>query len=145
MVGRNATKRASQSKRVTQLFYIFLGFLLILVGKADILAVRTAQNDISELFAPLFDGVAAPVRAVETMFEGVRTVASLREETVRLRAENERLERWQRRAEILESENRQLRTVLGAVIPRDRQAVTARAITARQQFFTCNESYARAR
>ena len=62
-----------------------------MVGKADILAVRTAQNDISELFAPLFDGVAAPVGAVETMFEGVRTVASLREETVRLRAENERL------------------------------------------------------
>ena len=130
MLGRNSTKRASQSKRVTQLFYIFLGFLLILIGKADILAVRSVQNDISELFAPLFDVVAAPVRAVETMFEGVRTVASLREETVRLRAENERLERWQRRAEILESENRQLRTVLGAVIPRDRQAVTARAITA---------------
>ena len=130
MAGRNTTKRASQSKRVAQLFYIFIGFLLILVGKADILAVRTAQNDISELFAPLFDVVSAPVRAVETMFEGVRTVASLREETVRLRAENERLERWQRRAEILESENRQLRTVLGAVIPPDRQAVTARAITA---------------
>ena len=130
MAGRNTTKRASQSKRVAQIFYIFLGFMLILVGKADILAVRTAQNDISELFAPLFDVVSAPVRAVETMFEGVRTVASLREETVRLRAENERLERWQRRAEILESENRQLRTVLGAVIQPDRQAVTARAITA---------------
>ena len=60
----------------------------------------------------------------------MRTVASLREETVRLRAENERLKRWQRRSEILESENRQLRTVLGAVIPADRQAVTARAIAA---------------
>ena len=70
MAGRNTTKRASQSKRVAQLFYIFLGFLLILVGKADILVVRTAQNDISELFAPLFDVVSAPVRAVETMFEG---------------------------------------------------------------------------
>ena len=130
MAGRSATKRASQSKRVAQLFYIFLGFLLILVGKADLLVVRTAQNDISELFAPLFDVVSAPVRAVETMFEGVRTVASLREETMHLRAENDRLKRWQRRAEILESENLQLRTVLGAVIPRDRQAVTARAITA---------------
>ena len=130
MAGRKSTKRASQSKRVAQLFYIFVGFLLILIGKADIMAVRTAQNDVSELFAPLFDVVSAPVRAVETMFEGVRTVASLREETVRLRAENDRLKRWQRRAEILESENRQLRTVLGAVIPPDRQAITARAITA---------------
>ena len=118
MAGRKSTKRASQSKRVAQLFYIFVGFLLILIGKADIMAVRTAQNDVSELFAPLFDVVSAPVRAVETMFEGVRTVASLREETVRLRAENDRLKRWQRRAEILESENRQLRTVLGAVFRR---------------------------
>ncbi|MGB0519997.1 MAG: rod shape-determining protein MreC [Candidatus Puniceispirillaceae bacterium] len=94
------------------------------------LAVRTVQTSVSGIFAPLFDVVAAPVRAVETMFEGMRTVASLREETVRLRAENERLKRWQRRSEILESENRQLRTVLGAVIPADRQAVTARAIAA---------------
>ena len=102
MAGRSTTKRASQSKRVAQLFYIFLAFLLILVGKADLLVVRTAQNDISELFAPLFDVVSAPVRAVETMFEGVRTVASLREEAMHLRAENDRLKRWQRRAEILE-------------------------------------------
>ena len=91
MAGRSTTKRASQSKRVAQLFYIFLAFLLILVGKADLLVVRTAQNDISELFAPLFDVVSAPVRAVETMFEGVRTVASLREEAMHLRAENDRL------------------------------------------------------
>jgi rod shape-determining protein MreC len=54
----------------------------------------------------------------------------LREEAIRLRAENNRLKRWQRRAEILESENRQLRSVLGAVIPPDREAVTARSITA---------------
>ena len=94
------------------------------------LAIRTLQTNVSSIFAPLFNVVAAPVRAVETMFEGMRTVASLREETVRLRAENERLKRWRRRSEILESENRQLRTVLGAVIPADRQAVTARAIAA---------------
>ena len=41
MAGRSTTKRASQSKRVAQLFYIFLAFLLILVGKADLLVVRT--------------------------------------------------------------------------------------------------------
>ena len=46
------------------------------------------------------------------MFEGMRTVASLRE-AVRLRAENERLKRWQRRTGDIGSENRQLRTVGG--------------------------------
>jgi rod shape-determining protein MreC len=122
--------RAAQPRRFLHLIIILLGFALIFVGKADMLAVRTAQTGFSALFAPLFNVVATPVRAVETMFEGMRTVASLREETVRLRAENQRLKRWQRRSEILESENRQLRTVLGAVIPADRQAVTARAIAA---------------
>ncbi len=123
-------KRGSQSKRFYHLAVILLGFVLIFLGKADLFAVRTAQTGVSGIFAPMFDFIAAPVRAVETMFEGMRTAASLREETVRLRVENERLKRWQRRAEILESENRQLRTVLGAVIPADRQAVTARAIAA---------------
>ena len=130
MAGRTGRMRAAQPRRFLHLIIILLGFALIFIGKADMLAVRTVQTGFSGLFAPLFNVVATPVRAVETMFEGMRTVASLREETVRLRAENERLKRWQRRSEILESENRQLRTVLGAVIPADRQAVTARAIAA---------------
>ncbi len=130
MAGRTGRTRATQPRRFYHLLIILIGFVLIFVGKADMLAVRTVQTSVSGIFAPLFDVVAAPVRAIETMFEGMRTVASLREETVRLRAENERLKRWQRRSEILESENRQLRTVLGAVIPADRQAVTARAIAA---------------
>lgn len=130
MAGRTGRTRATQPRRFYHLLIILIGFVLIFVGKADMLAVRTVQTSVSGIFAPLFDVVAAPVRAIETMFEGMRTVASLREETVRLRAENERLKRWQRRSEILKSENRQLRTVLGAVIPADRQAVTARAIAA---------------
>lgn len=130
MAGRTGRTRATQPRRFYHLLIILIGFVLIFVGKADMLAVRTVQTSVSGIFAPLFDVVAAPVRAIETMFEGMRTVASLREETVRLRAENERLRRWQRRSEILKSENRQLRTVLGAVIPADRQAVTARAIAA---------------
>lgn len=130
MAGRTGRMRAAHPRRFLHLIIILIGFALIFVGKADMLAVRTVQTSVSGIFAPLFDVVAAPVRAVETMFEGMRTVASLREETVRLRAENERLKRWRRRSEILESENRQLRTVLGAVIPADRQAVTARAIAA---------------
>ena len=130
MSGRTGRMRAAHPRRFLHLIIILIGFALIFIGKADLLAIRTLQTNVSGIFAPLFNVVAAPVRAVETMFEGMRTVASLREETVRLRAENERLKRWRRRSEILESENRQLRTVLGAVIPADRQAVTARAIAA---------------
>jgi rod shape-determining protein MreC len=64
------------------------------------------------------------------MAQGIRTVASLRAENVRLQAENSMLKRWRRRAEILESENRQLRSVAGAVSPDRRRPLTARAVTA---------------
>jgi rod shape-determining protein MreC len=128
--GRASLTRKGRSKYISQVLVILFGFVLIFIAKIDIFAIRSAQSGLSGLVAPLYDVISAPVRAIETMFEGVRTVASLREEAIRLRAENNRLQRWQRRAEILESENRQLRSVLGAVIPPDREAVTARSITA---------------
>ena len=54
---------------------------------------------------------------------------------------NERLERWQRRAEILESENRQLRTVLGQSFHDGRQLQLVLSPPLKQ-FFTCYESNA---
>ena len=128
--GRALSTRKGQSKNISQVLIILSGFVLIFIAKIDVFAMRSAQSGLSGVVAPLYDVISTPVRAIETMFEGVRTVASLREEAIRLRAENNRLQRWQRRAEILESENRQLRSVLGAVIPPDREAVTARSITA---------------
>ena len=130
MEGRLVGRRKERASRLPQILLVLIGFLLIFVGKADITAARHVKSGVVEVIAPLMEAVAAPIQSIENMFEGMRTVASLREETVRLRAENERLKRWRRRSEILESENRQLRTVLGAVIPADRQAVTARAIAA---------------
>lgn len=128
MKRRSATKRAGQAAKLAQILIILLGFVLIFIAKVDVFAIRTVQTSTSSIFSPMFDTMTTPLTAVETMVDGVRTAASLREETIRLRAENERLKRWQRRAEILESENRELRTVLGAVIPPDREALTARAI-----------------
>ena len=84
----------------------------------------------NDFLAPVIDVVSAPIRGVQTMVEGMRTVASLRAENVRLQGENELLKRWRRRAEILESENRQLRSITGVVTSENRTPVTARAVTA---------------
>jgi rod shape-determining protein MreC len=113
-----------------QVILLLVSFLLIFVGKVDLYTVRATKTTISEVVAPIYDIIAAPVRAFDTMASGMRTLASFRAENVRLRAENERLKRWQRRAEILESENRQLKTALGAVSTTDLSPVTARAISA---------------
>ncbi|NBX08051.1 MAG: rod shape-determining protein MreC, partial [Proteobacteria bacterium] len=68
MAGRTGRTRATQPRRFYHLLIILIGFVLIFIGKADMLAVRTVQTSVSGIFAPLFDVVAAPVRAVETMF-----------------------------------------------------------------------------
>jgi len=100
------------------------------VGKADITAVDKLRMSSNDFLGPIVDVVSAPIRGIETMVEGMRTVASLRAENVRLKGENELLKRWRRRAEILESENRQLRSVSGATAIENRLPVTARAVTA---------------
>lgn len=130
MAGRGGSKKAGQSRLSLQLVLLIISFSLIFIGKLDLYTARAAKLTISEFIAPIYDVVAAPVRAFETMAGGMRTLASFRAENVRLRAENERLKRWQRRAEILESENRQLKTVLGAASTTEMTPVTARAISA---------------
>jgi len=100
------------------------------LGKADLSALRNIRMGSSDFLAPFIDFVSAPIRGIETMVEGVRTVASLRAENVRLQGENDLLKRWRRRAEILESENRQLRSVTGAAAVKNRIQITARAVTA---------------
>ncbi len=128
MVWLKQIRRKQTNSRFPQIFIISIGFLLILVGKADVTAVRYMQGGVVEVVAPLYSILTVPVNSMETIFEGVQTVASLRTEAKRLELENERLRKWRMVAESLEVENRQLRTVLGAVIPQEWNAITARVI-----------------
>lgn len=127
---RASDKNKIRQRRIANLLLIVFSFSLMFLGKADILAVRNARMSASDFLAPIVDLLSSPARGVATMVTGIRTVASLRAENVRLQAENDLLKRWRRRAEILESENRQLRSVTGAVTPESRVPLTARAVTA---------------
>ena len=127
---RASEKAKIRQRRIAHTLLVVFSFSLMFLGKADFSAVRDARMGVSDFIAPFVDLVSAPMRGVETMAQGIRTVASLRAENVRLQAENSMLKRWRRRAEILESENRQLRSVAGAVSPEKRRPLTARAVTA---------------
>ena len=127
---RASDKAKIRQRRIAHTLLVVFSFSLMFLGKLDLNALRSARMGMNDFTAPFVDLVSAPVRGVETMVQGIRTVASLRAENVRLQAENTLLKRWRRRAEILESENRQLRSVAGAVTPDLRQPVTARAVTA---------------
>jgi len=111
---RVSDKARIRQRRIIHGVLILLSFSLMFLGKADLSALRNIRMGSSDFLAPVIDFVSAPIRGIETMVEGVRTVASLRAENVRLQGENDLLKRWRRRAEILESENRQLRSVTGA-------------------------------
>ncbi|MDB2324724.1 rod shape-determining protein MreC [Alphaproteobacteria bacterium] len=129
-MARGSDKGRVRRQRTANVLLILLSFSLMFLGKADIAALRNARMGASDFMAPLMDIVSSPVRGIDTMVTGIRTVTSLRAENVRLEAENDLLKRWRRRAEILESENRQLRSVTGAVAPERRTPLTARAVTA---------------
>jgi len=127
---RASDKAKIRQRRIAHILLVVFSFSLMFLGKLDFNALRASRMGMNDFVGPLVDLVSAPVRGVETMAQGIRTVASLRAENVRLQAENSMLKRWRRRAEILESENRQLRSVAGAVAPERRHPVTARAVTA---------------
>ncbi|MFZ8923748.1 MAG: rod shape-determining protein MreC [Candidatus Puniceispirillaceae bacterium] len=127
---RVSDKARIRQRRIIHGVLILLSFSLMFLGKADLSALRNIRMGSSDFLAPVIDFVSAPIRGIETMVEGVRTVASLRAENVRLQGENDLLKRWRRRAEILESENRQLRSVTGAATIENRTPITARAVTA---------------
>ena len=127
---RASDKIKVRQRRFAHVALIIISFSLMFVGKADLVAMRDARMSGNDFLAPVIDFVSAPIRGVETMADGIRTVASLRAENVRLQAENDLLQRWRRRAEILESENQQLRSVTGTVSYENRRLITARAVTA---------------
>ena len=127
---RASDKARIRHRRIAHTLLVVFSFSLMFLGKADVSALRSARMGVADFVAPLVDLVSAPVRGIETMVQGIRTVAHC-VPRMRLQAENSMLKRWRRRAEILESENRQLRSsVAGAVAPDRRRAVTARAVTA---------------
>jgi rod shape-determining protein MreC len=127
---RPSDKAKVRHRRLVHVVLIALSFSLMFIGKADLVAMRDLRMSSNDFLAPVIDFVSVPIRGIETMAEGIRTVASLRAENVRLQAENDLLQRWRRRAEILESENQQLRSVTGTVSDENRSLITARAVTA---------------
>ena len=90
---RVSDKAKIRQRRIVHGALILISFSLMFLGKADLNALRNLRMSSGEFLAPVVDVVSAPIRAIETMIEGVRTVASLRAENVRLQGEKELLKR----------------------------------------------------
>jgi rod shape-determining protein MreC len=126
-VGRLATLRLL-AQRFAFVSLIVAAFALMIVGKADILLIERTRTLVADALAPIFDIMSRPAATIAEMVENVRTLASLRTENARLKAENQRLMHWQIVARRLEAESGVLHQQLNVVPDPDPAFVTARVI-----------------
>ncbi|MFH5926211.1 rod shape-determining protein MreC [Roseomonas xinghualingensis] len=107
---------------------IAAAFGTMLLGKADTLLVERSRMAVADLLAPLYTAASEPIGAVRNAASEVWTILNLREETARLREENERLHRWHAAALAFEAENAMLRRQLSFVPDPAPQFRTARVV-----------------
>lgn len=107
---------------------IAAAFGIMLLGKADTLLAERLRTHLSDALSPIYAALAEPMGAVRAAVEEIRTFATLREQNVMLREENERLRRWHAAALELETENDMLRRQLNFLPEAAPAFVTARVV-----------------
>jgi rod shape-determining protein MreC len=101
---------------------------LMILGKADTVVVEQVRIHVTDVAAPILDGLSRPVDAAVAQIEDIQGWLALREENRRLVAEREQLLRWQQVARQLQAENASLRQLLNVVAEPDLRFVSARVV-----------------
>lgn len=114
--------------RFAYVFLLAAALGILLLGKADPHIFQNARTTVTDMTAPVLDALSRPAVTVAQIITEARELARLREENIILRAENERLLKWQNAARTLLAENKQLHELLGFNPPEDAKSVTARVI-----------------
>ena len=115
-------------QRFAFLVLFALAFALMLLSKAENVALERARVIIVDSVAPILNSLSSPVEAGREVSATVRKLFLVYAENERLRAENERLLRWMQSARQLAVENATLRAQLEYVSEVAPRAVTARII-----------------
>ncbi len=115
-------------QRFAFLVLFALAFALMLLSKAETVALERARVIIVDSVAPILNSLSSPVEAGREVSATVRKLFLVYAENERLRAENERLLRWMQSARQLAVENATLRAQLEYVPEVAPRAVTARII-----------------
>lgn len=86
------------------------------------------QQKVFDLAAPVLDYAERPLSELRAATEALSEWATLRDENVALRAENEKLKAWYQSALMLESENKALRDLLNVDDSQAHKFITTRVI-----------------
>ena len=125
--GRLAAIRL-MAQRFAFLSLVAAAFLLMILGKADIVLIERTRLLVIDGLAPILDVMARPAGAVAEVVDTVRNLANLRTENTRLKAENQRLLHWETVARRLQNENAVLHDQLNFIPDPDPAFITARVI-----------------
>jgi len=105
-----------------------LAFALMMLGKAENVLVERTRVVISDIAAPILDGLSRPVATVTELVTQTSEMMNLRDENVRLREENARLRAWHGVATHLVAENEALRGLLRYAPPARGGFISARVV-----------------
>ena len=114
--------------RLTLPVLIVVSFGIMLLGKVDTLVAERAHTVLADGLAPIYAVLSAPFARLHAAVTETATLWEMRGENARLRAENEKLRRWQSIALALDSENQRLKASLRWIPDPNASFVTARVV-----------------
>jgi rod shape-determining protein MreC len=107
---------------------IAAAFGLMLLGKADTLLAERARMALADALAPIYGVLAEPLANTRAAIDNARRMLTIYEDNAQLRAENERLRRWQSVALALDAENATLKANLRWIPDPTPSYLTARVV-----------------
>jgi rod shape-determining protein MreC len=125
---RISPARRAAIERLSLPLLVVISMLMIIVGKADQIAVQSLRNSVMDAAVPALDMLSRPAAALNAAADRVRRFIALSRDNARLAEENERLLGWQQLALRLSAENAQLRAMSKLVSEPATFFVTARVI-----------------
>ncbi|HEY4173966.1 MAG TPA: rod shape-determining protein MreC [Rhodopila sp.] len=114
--------------RLTLPVLIVISFGMMLLGKADTLLAERVRITLADGLAPIYAVLATPLSRVHTVIAETTMLWDMQAENDRLRAENEKLRRWQSIALALDAENQRLKASLNWIPDPQASFVTARVV-----------------
>lgn len=114
--------------RLTLPVLIAAAFGIMLLGKADTLLAERARIALADALTPIYAVIAQPLQHAHRLIENGRRLLSVYQDNVRLRAENERLRKWQAVALALDNENATLKANLRWIPDPQAHFVTGRVV-----------------
>ena len=127
-VVRVATPMRSLAQRFAFLILFSGAIALLIIERTDPRIFEQARMGVIDAATPVLDVISRPVASASDLIQEVRELTSLRATNVALKAENDRLLRWQHAARTLLVENGQLRELLNFVDDTATHSVTGRVI-----------------